>query len=311
MLSGKQSKKKEFRSKLLKEFLIFLRGHQCVSEATIVIRRNFIIPFLSKIKGIASPSKLHKLSPKTIHDYVIKTSKPLHRASRKHLTSSLRSFLRFSYIWGYLKKNLVEVVPVIATRKLDRTPTGISWDEVQKLLAAPDRRRPTGRRDYAILLLLVTYGVRIGQVTNLKLQDIRWHEGIVHFKPSKGGRPLSFPLEKRVAKALLEYIKKDRRGVSFQELFLTVKGPQRPLSPHNHLGTSLRVYYKHAGINSKTQGSRVIRHAFATRLMENRIPIKTISDLLGHRCIDNTFIYTKVDTEGLRILARKWPEVIL
>ena len=74
--------------------------------------------------------------------------------------------------------------------------------------------------------------------------------------------------------------------------------------------TSLEKYYRKAGFQFSSQGSRVIRHAFATRLVEKRTPIKAIADLLGHKWIDTTFIYIKVDVEGLRVLAREWPEVV-
>jgi len=165
------------------------------------------------------------------------------------------------------------------------------------------------------LLLLATYGVRIGQVRNLKLTDIRWHEGTINFSASKGGNPLSFPLEACIAKALLEYIieyiKKDRKEAPFKEVFLTVRRPPKPFSNKNVLQSSFKLYYKRAKIVSEARSAHAIRHAFATRLMEKRVPIKTIADLLGHRWIGTTFIYTKVDIVRLRLLARKWPEVII
>jgi integrase/recombinase XerD len=301
--------KKKTKSKLLKEYLCFLRKHQCLSEATIFIRKHYVSKFLSEIKDIATPSRLNKLSPETIHDYIIKTCRPFNRASKKHLTSSVRSFLRFAHIYGYLKNNLTEAVPVIVTRKLEGIPRKISWEDVKKLLKCPDRKTPQGRRDYAIILLCATYGVRIGQVRNLKLTDIKWHKGIINFDSSKMGKALSFPLEKRVAQAMLDYIKKDRKNEPFKEVFLTVKEPLRPLGKKNCLHSTFIRYFKQAKIKSKAAGSHLIRHAFATRLMEKKVPIKNISDLLGHKYIETTFIYTKVDIKNLRILARKWPEV--
>jgi len=297
------------KSKLLKEYLGFLKENQCLSEATIAIRRIFVSKFLSEIADIATPSKLRRLSPEIIHDYIIKTCQILNRASKKHLTSSIRSFLRFSHIYGYLKNNLIEAVPVIVTRKLEGIPRKISWEDVKKLLTCPDRKTPQGRRDYAIILLCATYGVRIGQIRNLKLTDIKWREGIINFGSSKMGKALKFPLEKRVAKALLDYIKKDRKNEPFKEIFLTVKEPLRPLGKNNCLHSPFIRYFKQAKIDSKVIGSHLIRHAFATKLMEKKVPIKNISDLLGHKHIETTFIYTKVDIKNLRLLARKWPEV--
>jgi integrase/recombinase XerD len=297
------------KSKLLIEYVNFLRNQQCSSDATIVIRRKFVEPFLHYLGNVSQPSKLFKLTAKTIHDYIIVTAQPLHRASKKHLTSSIRSFLRFSYIKGYLKRNLLAAVPVITTRKLDRLPQSMSWKDTQKLLRMPDRKTHSGRRDFAVLSLLIYYGIRIGQVTTLKLQDIRWDEGIICFAASKNGNALQLPLYKKVASALLSYIKNDRKVSEYQEVFLTVKGMQRPLGKDNHYQTCIKKHFVKAGIISTSQGSRIIRHAFATRLVNQKVPMKIISDLLGHRWIETTFIYTKVDITRLRELALNWPEV--
>ena len=264
--------------------------------------------FLLK-QGINLSSQLHLLSAKEIHDYIIEVAPPLHRASKKHLTSSIRSFLRFAYIKGYLINNLVEVVPVITTRKLERLPESITWENIQKLLTLPDKNTPSGRRDFAVMMLCIHYGVRIGQVTTLKLSDIHWEDGFICFAGCKWSNSLRLPLLEDVAEALLEYIKMDRRNPNFEEVFLTLRGKQRPLSEHNHYAANLQKYYIKAGISSKFRGSRHFRHAFATRLLSQKVSIKTIADLLGHRHIETTFIYTKVDIDQLRTLAREWPEV--
>jgi len=301
------SKKTFPENELLNEYLNFLRDYQCLSEATVVIRRNFLTPFLLK-QGFTQSSQLHFLSAKNIHDYIIEVSSPLHRASKKHLTSSIRSFLRFAFIKGYLQSNLVEVVPVITTRKLDRLPESISWEEIQKLLTMPDRNTPAGRRDFAVMMLCIHYGVRIGQVTTLKLRDIHWEDGFIRFAGCKWSNSLRLPLHEDVAQALFDYIKKDRKNVEYEEVFLTLRGKQRPLSEHNHYAANFQKYYVKAGIDPKFRGSRHFRHAFATRLLSQKVSIKIIADLLGHRHIETTFIYTKVDLNQLRALAREWPE---
>lgn len=158
-------------------------------------------------------------------------------------------------------------------------------------------------------MLLATYGVRIAQVKELTLEDIKWREGIITFDSIKSSKKLSFPLRENVASAILEYIKKDRMDVSFEKVFLKSKGPKKPFSSSNNLSNSIRAHYKRAGVKSEVKGAHAIRHAFATRLMEDRVPIKTISDLLGHRVLDSTFVYTKVDIERLRMLVHDWPEV--
>jgi site-specific recombinase XerD len=296
-------------SPLLAQYLDFLRDQQGVSQATIVIRRLAVRRFLRFIGRRVTPSQLRQLGAKRIHDYIIRHSSGLTRASRKHLTSSLRSFLRFAHVRGYLPHDLVDAVPVLATWRLAHLPRGLSWEQVQLLLKAPDRRTAVGRRDYAMLLLVATYGVRIGQVTALTRHDIHWHEQTIAFAPSKGGKPLKFPLEKSVAQALLAYLRRDRGPAPFDEVFLTIRGARRPLGVNNHLGAALKTYYRRAGIRASVIGTHAIRHAVATRLLEKGASIKTIADLLGHRDIGTTYIYTKVDLAQLRTLAGQWPEV--
>jgi integrase/recombinase XerD len=131
----------------------------------------------------------------------------------------------------------------------------------------------------------------------------------IAFAPSKGGKPLKFPLEKSVAEALLAYLRRDRGTAPFHEVFLTIRGARRPLGVNNHLGSAVKTYYQRAGIKATVIGTHAIRHAVATRLLERGASIKTIADLLGHRHIETTYIYTKVDLTQLRTLAGQWPEV--
>jgi len=294
--------------KILIEFLEFLQNHRGLSKATIHIRRLYVSPLLESMK-IESPEDPRNISAASIHDYVIETAKWMSRAKRKHFVSSIRSFLRFLYVRGYLERDIVECVPVIRTAKLDRVPRGISWESVQKMIGVIDRTTHSGRREYAILLLLTHYGVRIGQVTTLKLRDIDWRNGLIRFPSSKKGKPLCFPLQPDVAEALLTYIGRTRGRKPFPEVFLTLKGKPQPLGENNHLNCTFQALYKRAGIDSSSKGSHAIRHAFAARLMERGMPIKVIADMLGHRCIDTTFIYTKVDLKNLRSVASDWPEV--
>ena len=104
---------------------------------------------------------------------------------------------RAEKFWGnscYLDRSLVEAVPVILTRKLDRLPHTISWESVQKLLAVPDQTTLVGKRDFAILRLVANYGLRIGQAIHLRVRDVDWRQGLIYFPAEKGCNPLSFPL---------------------------------------------------------------------------------------------------------------------
>jgi integrase/recombinase XerD len=296
------------QSKLLAEYLDFLRNHRGLADVTIGIRRNHVTLFMQSLR-LRNASDIEKISARQIHDYVIKTAKRLNRPSRQHLVSSIRTFLKFCHIKGYIRRDLTEAVPIVGTPRLGSVPRGISWESVEKLLLAPDRNTHSGRRTYALLQLLATYGVRIGQAIKLRLQDIKWREGVINFQPSKWGNPLCFPLYPEVADALLAYIQKTRGRIPYPEVFLTIFGKPRPICGSNSFYRSLKNCYRRAGIDPTANCAHAIRHAFATRLMEHGTPIKTIADLLGHKSINTAFIYTKVDLKHLRLLAYEWPEV--
>ena len=309
MSAPHQGVEKPYESFFMDEYQQFLRMHRGLAKATIGIRTSYLCPFFEELKLPKTTDSLKDITANQVHDYVIKTARIKTRSARKHLVSSLRSFLRFAYVRGYTEKNLVDAVPVIRTHALDLIPRGIPWDAVQKLLAAPNRDSHSGRRDYAVLQLMATYGVRIGQITTLKMADIDWQQHTIKFAASKKGRNLCLPLTYDVTEALLAYFRCSRGNANFPEVFLTVRGTPRPLGENNHLYCVIGKYYRWAGIDSKVKGTHAIRHAFATRLMEQDVPIKTIADLLGHKCIQTTAIYTKVDMEHLRTVACEWLEV--
>jgi integrase len=199
------------------------------------------------------------------------------------------------------------VIPLVPTWRLEGLPRHLEWEEVERLLATCDRARPSGRRTYALLQLVATYGARIGQVTTLRLGDIDWAARRITFQASKHGKPVTFGLTATVAEALLSYLK-DRGPSSYPEVFLTVCGPRRPLSESNHFGTCLIPCFRRAGIIGRPYGAHAIRHAVASRLVNQGTPIKAIADILGHRSIDTTRIYAKLDLTHLRKLAVEWPE---
>jgi integrase/recombinase XerD len=294
------------QSKLLSEYLDFLCNHRGLTEDTIRIRRNDVISFLNSLRLQNDSEDIGKISVTEIHDYVIKTAKLMNRPSRKHLVTSIRSFLKFCHFKGHVQRDITEAVPGIGSPKLGSIPRGIPWESVEKLLAVPDRETHSGRRTYAVLQLLATCGVRIGQVAKLRLQDIDWREGSIHFQPSKGSNPLCLPLYPEVADALLTYIRETRGKAPYPEVFLTVD-KHMPMRNSAVLKTAMKRCFRSAGIAAS---AHAIRHAFATRLMEHDTPIKTIADLLGHKSINTTFIYTKVDLKHLRLVAYEWPEVL-
>ena len=254
-----------------------------------------------------------ELSRQMSHSYVLafftQRAQGRRMTMRRQLQGALRSFLRFCFQKGHLDRDLGAAVPCIRSYKLSGVPRGISEPDALKTLECIDRTTPIGRRDFAIIQMLYCYGVRGGQVRALLLTDIHWRENRIRFPSSKGGKELVVPLMEQVGNSLLDYLRHGRPETSYPQVFLTAQPPIRPLKSPAVISVMVRKRLSQAGVINPHKGSHIFRHAFAMRMLQRGQPLKTIADLLGHRNINTTYIYTKVDLEALRQAILEWPEV--
>ena len=180
---------------------------------------------------------------------------------------------------------------------------------LEKLLATVDRSTLQGRRDFAILMVLITYGVRAGQLVRLRLEDVHWRESTIVFPAAKGGRPIEDPLTPAVGNALATYLREGRPITQARQVFLSLNPPFLPLAAGS-VYNIVSCAFKQAEVDSPHQGSHAIRHAWATRAMAQGQSLKTIADFLGHRSLESARIYTKVDSEQLRSVSLPWPQEV-
>src|SRR5262249_12725250 len=134
-----------------------------------------------------------------------------HQASRLHLkrakllTCALRSFLHYARYRGDIRRDLAAAVPSVATWSMTSIPRSIPADAVRRLLASVNRHTSTGRRDYAILMLLDRLGFRAGEIVRLELDDIDWNAGSLRVQ-GKGGQHSDLPLPADVGDAIASYL---------------------------------------------------------------------------------------------------------
>lgn len=292
---------------VIKEYLEYLRSQRGTGASTAEQHREHIESLL-KALGMRTVKRLRTLSGAELQRFIMRRAAGLSRSSRKSLCAAIRSFLRFLYIRGYTRVDLMSSVPVIPSFKLERLPMAISTEAIQGILAAIDRSSPVGKRDYAMLLLLGTYGMRAGQLRAIRLEDIDWRQNTLRIPGAKNGRPVLLPLRRAAGEAVVDYLKRGRPvGWPFREVFLQVRPPIGPLQ--GNLADIIKPYAQKAGVDVPSFGSHAWRHACATRMLEKGESLKTIRDVLGHQSIETTFIYTKVDLTALRQAALEWPEV--
>jgi site-specific recombinase XerD len=295
---------------LLEGYLAWMREHRHAAESTLEIRRHGARQFLESLKEEATPEGLSDLRAKRVEDFFIDYARGMGRASRRSMQTALRTFLFFCFREGYIRQRLDRAVPTLRTYKLARVPRGLSERQAQAVLQSVDRTTAAGCRDYAILTLLHTYGVRGGQVRVLQLNDILWAEDQILFRAAKGGKDSLLPLTHEVGKSLLDYLQNARPCSAFREVFLTCRAPHHPLPKSNSLSEIVRRHLSAAGIEVRSKGSHTFRHAFATRMVAEGHPFKAVADVLGHRYLSTTFIYTKVDFNALSQAALEWPKEV-
>jgi integrase/recombinase XerD len=290
---------------LVIEYQGFLRDHRGISDDRAALHGVHVAAFLKDLGRIGNAKGIRSLTPAAVHAFIVGRADKLSRSDRKTMCTALRGFLRFLLVRGYLRRDLVSCVPVIPSFKLDRLPRGIDWDGIQRILAVIDRSTPVGCRDYAMLLLLATYGMRVGQLCSLRLDDVDWRRQTIRIRAAKGGKDTILPLRKSVGEALINYLRHARPRRSYREIFLRIRAP---LTPMRHVSAQIRPYARKAGVPPPF-GAHAWRHACATRMLAKGQSLKTIRDILGHRSIESTFIYAKVDVEMLRQAALEWPAV--
>jgi integrase/recombinase XerD len=215
---------------------------------------------------------------------------------------ALRRFFRDSYTKGWCQRDLAPAILFPPIFRHENVPTGPSWPEVKRLIAATEGTSNRDVRNRAILLLLAVYGLRCGEVTAICLQDLDWTRRILRLRRSKTDRLQEYPLTGATAKAIRQYLKNGRPLSARPELFLTLLPPFRPLS-NGAVYEVTSTLFTQLNIVSRRRGPHSLRHACATYLLGSSFPLKAIGDHLGHVDLTTTQIYAKVDMAGLRRVA--------
>jgi site-specific recombinase XerD len=215
------------------------------------------------------------------------------------MVTAFRSFFRFLFQNGELQSDLAASVPAVADWRLSIVPKYLLPAEVHRVLGSCDRRTSTGRRDYAVLLLLARLGLRAGEVVSLQLDDIAWRTGEILVR-GKGLLHDWMPLPVDVGEALTAYLRKDRPPC---------KTPRSGFAGPSTVSTIVRRALERAQLHPALKGAHVMRHSLATSMLRSGASMGEIGEILRHRIPSTTEIYAKLDFEGLRSLAHPWPGV--
>ena len=261
-------------------------------------------PFVSSRAREDGELDLVGLMPQDVLAFVLADCQRRPRRSAKLMVTALRSLLRFLHVEGLIERPLAQVVRSVAFWRLQGLPRGLASDQVRALLEGCDSDTANGRRDLAILLLLVRLGMRRGEVARLRLEDIDWRAGEL-LVGGKGARVERLPLPSDVGESVTAYLRDGRPAdPGTRAVFMRVRAPRAAMTPAGITQVVVSAS-KRAGLGEVTPHR--LRHTAASELLRRGAPLVEIGQLLRHRTELTTTIYAKVDRDRLRELALPWP----
>jgi site-specific recombinase XerD len=276
-----------------------------LAEATRFYHRRYAYEFLISIFKLKKPNFKH-LTASSIVNYITQLGRNYKRSSLCVLIDSLRVFLKFLQFTGNIGSHLINSLPRIRKWKLATIPTSLQEVEIKKILSAFDRKTDMGKRNYAITRCLIDLGLRCSEVANLQIKNIDWRLGVLRLPKNKAHREDALPLTKPLIKALIDYLRYGRPKTNSRAVFVHHRAPFGCAIAPETVRAVVRRAYKKAGLPPTLTGTHILRRTLATKLLNNGSSLKDIADVLRHRSIDTTTIYTKVDLPHLSQVSLPW-----
>jgi integrase len=279
-----------------------------LNDKTLAKQAWYLHHFLQYLNGhnILTPLQI---SPLEIMNY--SASLLPNHAGAKHMTlTMIRRFLRYLYDLGKTRTDLSLVVPRDSYKKQPKLPSTYTRNEVSKILESVDRSTAIGKRDYAVLMLAARLGMRASDISSLEFWNILWATNTISFKQFKTGETVELPLPAEVGEAIIDYIQYARPASESHFVFLYNKFPNASIRPKvvSRIA-STAILNSGIDVGERKHGSHALRHTMAGLLLENKTPLPVISELLGHKSIQSSMCYLRIDIESLRQCALDVPPV--
>ena len=284
--------------RLLKEYLALLKFEKNLSDNSIASYKFDLIKFID-YAGLYDIKDWNDVDSHLITKYFEYQRKTgIGSASSGRYLSSIKG------MFGYLAdNNYIEVNPTekIASAKIKRKlPVVLSFNEIEEIINAPNEKDKLGLRDRAMLELLYSSGLRVGELITIKISDLFFDDEVIRVV-GKGSKQRIIPVGESAVKWITEYLTSSRpliekRGKSLGILFLNSRG-----GGLSRMGVWKIVdkYTKAAGIERDVH-PHTFRHSFATHLLEGGADLRAVQEMLGHADISTTQIYTHIDRDYIK-----------
>jgi site-specific recombinase XerD len=225
----------------------------------------------------------------------------------RRLTSALRTLFRFLAVNGRPGAALSAAVPTIRSTRLCHVPHGLDEQQLRQLIDAIDTSKAIGLRTAAMVQCMVILGLRAGEVAALELADIDWRAGTLRLGRTKPRRAAVLPLSPPVGRSIAAYLQRGRPKTEDRHVFVRHFMPIGLALKSVDVTCTIGRAIRHAGLILPSSGAHILRHTAAGRLVRAGAKMKEVADVLRHRELDTTRIYTKVDWPRLAEVALPWP----
>ncbi len=286
-------------------FTKYLQSERGLAVKTIEGHQNYLCQFLRFLGLDRRRTALKDLRLADIHRFLGRMSSRNRREVMAHVVATIRTFLRFQFTRGTLARPLHAQIDTVRMYQGERLPQPLPWTDFRKVLRKMNRSTPLGLRDFTMLLLAATYGLRRSEVAALELDDIQWQTHTVRIPQVKTRQSLWLPLTEEMGAALADYLQQ-RAQFPYRQVFLRLRPPIEPLGPMG-VGEVLERASRLTDVKLPTTRFHSLRHAVALRFLRQGAPLKSISDVLGHRDPNSTADYLRLDVDDLRSIALPRP----
>lgn len=287
----------------IQEFDRYLHEVCGLAEATRWYHRRHAREFLDWVSQ--NRTAFSEIGPATLIRFVSERARGYRPGSIGVLVYSLRSYIRFLVFQGKVSSSLATKIPRPPNWSLASLPPILGPAELERFWTVFDRTSAIGKRDYAMARCFFDLGLRCCEVAAMTLDAIDWHTGILRLARGKSRQEELLPIPRSLGQAVIAYLQKGRPVTNSRAVFVYHRAPRGDTIQVTTVRGAIRRAFARAGL--PCTGTHIFRHTIATRLLQHGASLKEIADVLRHRSLNTTKIYTKVDLGQLSLVAMPWP----
>lgn len=309
VLNDNKSLSKSF-SDLLNLYLDSLKFN--IRESTIQQRRNAICKYLRYLQSLNHCS-FESVSVNDVQKYFLFLSASISNRTLNQNRLHIRQFHKFLFDKKIFSPEWISFFDfhVVVPRKIQGY---LSFDETDSFMKEIDRTTHVGKRDYAIISLVKTTGLRGSDIIGLNLTDIDWRQGIISVTQKKTGVKIQLPLLFETGEAIKDYIFNGRPDTKSEKIFVRANAPYTPLKTTSSLDAVLSKYQKKTDFDRKPWDGKAFhgtRRGLGRELILSDVPVTTVMQILGHSNLDSTKPYIMLNTNELKECALDFKDIPL